>query len=228
MKNKMIAILTAAIMAFSGFSAMPVIAATAILGDLNCDGKVTIADAVLLHRLIAEDDTVVITVQGIENADCDSDGVFSLMDVHVALEKAAVSTTTSSATTTTTTTITTTKTTATPAVTTVATTKTPTVTEPDVPSYTQVGALLVSPYPFVVQRNEEVTLNVIGLANTEYDINVYYSSGVSKASGLENKTSDNSGYVSWTWKIGGKTNSGNYHVDLIGGVTTPIEFSVVD
>lgn len=109
------------------------------------------------------------------------------------------------------------------------TTISPIQTEPTGPVYTQVDSLQIAPYPFIVRRNEEVTLHVIGIPNTEYDINVYYSSGASKATGLENHVSDSAGHVSWTWKIGGKTNSGNYSIDLIGGnVKTKIQFSVVD
>lgn len=204
-------------------------AAVTLPGDLNCDGQITIADAVMLYRLLNEDTTLPITPQGIENADSDLNGILSIMDVRSALAKVTETTTLVATTSTTTTTVITTTMTAAPITTTAATNAPPVVTEPPGSFYTQIDSLKVSPYPFIVRRNEEVTLNVIGLPNTEYDINVYYSSGVSKAKGLENKDSDSTGYVSWSWKIGGSTNSGNYHIDLIGGgVKTTMQFSVID
>lgn len=208
----------------------PAEAAVTLAGDLNCDGRITIADAVLLNRLIAEDSDLPLTAQGIENADCDADGFLSILDVRSSLVLAAKEAPATTAVTTTTAASTTTTTVTTAAATQAPATDPPAiVTAPAGPVYTQIGTLMVSPYPFIVRRNEEVTLNVIGLPNTEYDINVYYSSSVSKAAGLDNKVSDGSGNVSWSWKIGGKTNSGNYHIDLIGGgVKTKMVFSVVD
>ncbi len=48
-------------------------------GDVNCDGSVTTADIILLNRFLAEDD-VVITAQGMLNADCAYDGKTSAED----------------------------------------------------------------------------------------------------------------------------------------------------
>jgi hypothetical protein len=56
-----------------------------------------------------------------------------------------------------------------------------------------------------VSRNETATLEIKGEPNTEYAITVYYSSGPSSAAGLESKYSDGEGYVSWSWRVGGKT-----------------------
>lgn len=80
-----------------------------------------------------------------------------------------------------------------------------------------------------VSRNEVVTLTVKGKPDTRYTIKVYYSSGASKADGLEDHVSDGSGLVSWTWKIGGKTNPGEYHIEITGGdKTIIIPFTVVE
>lgn len=68
-----------------------------------------------------------------------------------------------------------------------------------------------------VNRNEKATLTIIGKPNTEYKISVYYSTTVSTASGLEKKTSDADGNVSWTWKVGGKTNAGEHRIVISGG-----------
>lgn len=45
-----------------------------VRGDVNCDGNVSISDAVLLARLVAEDTAVTVTEQGMENADLNADG----------------------------------------------------------------------------------------------------------------------------------------------------------
>lgn len=68
-----------------------------------------------------------------------------------------------------------------------------------------------------VARNETATLSAVGKPYTEYDIDVYYSSGASTADGLENKTSDESGNVSWSWKVGGRTKSGDHKIVVVGG-----------
>ena len=106
----------------------------------------------------------------------------------------------------------------------------PAVTAEPAPVYAQVGSLQISPYPLIVRRNEDITLRVIGLPNTEYDIDVYYSSGASRAKGLENRVTDSSGFVSWTWQIGGKTRTGSscYIILKGGGVRTRIDFTVVN
>ena len=51
-------------------------------------------------------------------------------------------------------------------------------------------------------------------------ITVYYKSGPSKAIGLEPKTADASGMVSWTWKVGIRTTSGTWRIVVnCNGVT---------
>lgn len=46
------------------------------------------------------------------------------------------------------------------------------------------------------------------------DIDVYYSSGPSTAAGLQNKTANSAGNVSWTWQIGGNTTLGQHRVTV--------------
>ena len=72
----------------------------------------------------------------------------------------------------------------------------------------------------VFSRNEIATVSITGKPNTTYSITVYYSSGASKADGLENKTSDANGKVSWSWKIGGRTKPGTYNIVITGGGQT--------
>lgn len=79
------------------------------------------------------------------------------------------------------------------------------------------SALKVTSFPAIVYRNQDVTLSAQGSPNTEYTLNVYYSSGASTAEGLGKKTTDRTGRVSWSWQIGGRTNPGNYHLTISGG-----------
>ncbi len=70
--------------------------------------------------------------------------------------------------------------------------------------------------------------NATLVANTtpgaQCSITVNYKSGPSKASGLETKTADNSGNVSWTWAIGPKTTPGTWPIVVKatsnGGIVT--------
>ena len=68
-----------------------------------------------------------------------------------------------------------------------------------------------------VSRGSDVTVSVKGLPNTTYDIDVIYSSGASKASGLEDKTSDSEGNVSWTFKVSSNVKPGTYEVKIADG-----------
>ena len=68
-----------------------------------------------------------------------------------------------------------------------------------------------------VSRGSDVTVSIKGLPNTTYDIDVIYSSGVSKASGLEDKTSDSEGNVSWTFKVSSNVKPGTYEVKITDG-----------
>ena len=79
-----------------------------------------------------------------------------------------------------------------------------------------------------LRRNEDATITIKGKPNTVYSIAVYYQSGKSKAKGLENKVSNSSGVVSWTWHVGGKTQSGKKGIVINGGgQTLKVSFSVV-
>ena len=66
-----------------------------------------------------------------------------------------------------------------------------------------------------VSRGSDVTVSIKGLPNTTYDIDVIYSSGASKASGLEDKTSDSEGNVSWTFKVSSNVKPGTYETVLV-------------
>lgn len=68
-----------------------------------------------------------------------------------------------------------------------------------------------------IMRNNIATVKIQGLPSTEYVIKVYYSSGASTAKGLEAKTSDENGEVSWSWKVGVRTKAGKYRIVIQGG-----------
>lgn len=71
--------------------------------------------------------------------------------------------------------------------------------------------------PLSVVAGSNATLSITGKPNTSYSIMVVYSSGASTAHGLEDKTSDASGKVSWAWKVGPKTKKGTYNITVSGG-----------
>lgn len=78
-----------------------------------------------------------------------------------------------------------------------------------------------------VNAGQTASVSIQGAPNTNYSISVRYKSGNSKAAGLETKTSDSSGNVSWSWEVGAKTSSGTYPITIVGGGTsTKTEFTV--
>ena len=89
--------------------------------------------------------------------------------------------------------------------------------------------IVFTEYTNVVEAGSNAFLTITGAPNTEYDIIVNYSSGVSNAVGLENKTSDNNGVVTWEWEVGTKTKPGKYTISVRGGGTEgTVDFEVVD
>lgn len=65
-----------------------------------------------------------------------------------------------------------------------------------------------------VTAGDIATVTVKGEAGKEYSISVFYGSGISEASGLENKVADGSGRVSWSWRVGARTKSGSYKIEI--------------
>ncbi|MBR5372519.1 MAG: dockerin type I repeat-containing protein, partial [Oscillospiraceae bacterium] len=60
-----------------------------VLGDVNCDESVTVADAVMLARVLAEDATVKVSEQGLANADMNENGGTDQEDLTKLLRKLA-------------------------------------------------------------------------------------------------------------------------------------------
>jgi hypothetical protein len=75
------------------------------------------------------------------------------------------------------------------------------------------GGLNVSP-------GQIASVSTKGSPNAPASIQVIYSSGPSKAAGLISKTTDGSGNVSWSWKVGTRTKPGSYDVNITIGTQT--------
>jgi hypothetical protein len=68
------------------FETAPDTVKTSLLaGDLNCDGEMSVADAVLLMRVLAEDSAVNVTNNGLYNAELDRDSLITVDDVRMLL-----------------------------------------------------------------------------------------------------------------------------------------------
>ena len=67
------------------------------------------------------------------------------------------------------------------------------------------------------RNGDDATVTIIGKPNTEYSIGVYYAKGASEAQGLEKKTSDANGNLSWTWSVGLNTTPGTHSITIRGG-----------
>lgn len=77
-----------------------------------------------------------------------------------------------------------------------------------------------------VSSGGTATLIAQTLPGADCSITVYYKSGPSSASGLDPKPADNSGKVSWTWKVGASTTPGSWRIvvnAISGGKTVSQE-----
>ena len=73
-----------------------------------------------------------------------------------------------------------------------------------------------------VSRGGSATLSAQTVPGAQCTISVNYQSGPSQAQGLEPKTADSSGNVSWTWKVGTNTATGSWPITVtasLGGKT---------
>ena len=71
-----------------------------------------------------------------------------------------------------------------------------------------------------VGRGDEAYVTIQGKPGVEYAITVFYKSGPSTAKGLEPKVADADGYVTWTWRVGGRTALGSFEIVVSGGGET--------
>lgn len=71
--------------------------------------------------------------------------------------------------------------------------------------------------PLTVAHGSDAALQVRTAPNTSCSIEVDYKSGPSKAAGLGAATSDATGNVSWTWKVGANTTPGSWPIIVTCG-----------
>jgi len=71
-----------------------------------------------------------------------------------------------------------------------------------------------------VKRGETAAITVSGQPGTAYAIEIRLGRNVSTSSGLEPKTADTSGVVSWSWRVGPISELGEYRVVVTGGGQT--------
>ena len=72
--KKFLAVLSALTLLTGSLGGMSVSAAAKGSGDVDCNGKVEIADAILLARWLAEDKDITVTTAGLDDADLNGDG----------------------------------------------------------------------------------------------------------------------------------------------------------
>lgn len=83
--------------------------------------------------------------------------------------------------------------------------------DPDTPSGITVLSLTDN-----VSRGSNAFLSIRGIPGITYQIEVYYSTTISQAKGLEPKTADRDGTVAWSWRVGSKTKAGSHRIVIRG------------
>ena len=79
-KRRFLSVLTALTMLTGALTGFPAAAAAKGSGDVDENGRVEIADAILLARWLAEDKEITVTAQGLSNADLTGDGLVKSED----------------------------------------------------------------------------------------------------------------------------------------------------
>lgn len=115
--------------------------------------------------------------------------------------------------------------------TTTETAKQPTTTLPDTVAPPAVeGDIVLLSITETVPRGKTATLSIRGIPYKTYRIEVYYSTTVSSAKGLEPKAADANGTVTWSWKVGTRTKSGSHRIVIRGenGETLNLSFTTTE
>lgn len=79
---------------------------------------------------------------------------------------------------------------------------------PETTAVREPGKITVTYLTENVKKGSRATLSVAGTPGITYSIAVYYSSSVSAAKGLEPKSADSNGNVSWSWRVGSPYKAG--------------------
>lgn len=91
------------------------------------------------------------------------------------------------------------------------------------------NGIVILSFPETIQPGEKATVTIQGRPGVEYTITVYYKSGPATAAGLEPAMADGEGYVSWTWRVSGRTSPGTYEIVISGGgVTQSFYFTILE
>jgi len=89
--------------------------------------------------------------------------------------------------------------------------------ETETPSETQPNGITLLSLTETVKRGNQATVTVKGTPGMTYTITVHYATTISQASGLEPKMAGEDGTVSWTWRVGSRTNEGTHKIEIAGG-----------
>lgn len=91
------------------------------------------------------------------------------------------------------------------------------------------NGFVILAFPETVTPGEKATVTIKGQPGVEYTITVYYKSGPATASGLDPMVADADGYVSWTWRVSGRTTPGTYEIVISGGgVTQSFYYTILE
>jgi micrococcal nuclease len=82
------------------------------------------------------------------------------------------------------------------------------------------NSVTITKHPGTVRRGATASVAAKTSARIGCTITVQYKSGPSKAAGIVPKTSDASGNVSWSWKVGTNTTPGSWSVIITCGGAT--------
>ena len=82
--------------------------------------------------------------------------------------------------------------------------------------YSAINVKLID-YTPILNAGSKTSITLKAESDTEYRIEVQYSSGISKANSLLPKTSDKNGYINWEWRISSNCKPGTYPVRIYKG-----------
>ncbi len=79
--------------------------------------------------------------------------------------------------------------------------------------------------PKSAERGEKISVNFKGAPSTEYQIRVYYSSGLSESKTFLPTVSDEEGGFSWEWKISSNAKAGDIRI-IVTGADCRVSFTI--
>lgn len=82
------------------------------------------------------------------------------------------------------------------------------------------GAIKIINPPADIKPGETVTMTIQGRSGIVYNIAATYKYDGRYVSSSQTRKSDKDGIITWTWKVGDKTNPGIYPIAVTGGGQT--------